>query len=302
MGNPWSAMRGLACAAGAAFALVVLAPPVLAGPLYDAFDYTSGGALAGQTDNQVQPPLTWQYVGTGTNSADPTIGSGSLSHPAIPSPIGNSVLTNRTQSGATRIALPAAATSNTVYYSMLVKVTDMTGLTNTTTGSFFAGLNSASGTGTSIASAGAALMIHLDPSNPNAYNLGVAVSTANADRIFESAQRTAGQTLFIVGAYQFNAGADNDVAYLWIDPAPGTLGAATAPSPLVTSDAAVTTGTTAENAQLVSFFLRNNSVEPQQVQIDDIRVDTSWAGVTAVPEPGVSFAFLAVAGVLVRRR
>jgi hypothetical protein len=181
---------------------------------------------------------------------------------------------------------------------MLVKVTDLTGLTNTTTGSFFAGLNSATGAGTSISSAGAALMIHLDPTNQSAYNLGVAVSTANTDRIFESTQRTAGQTLFVVGAYTFNAGADNDVAQLWIDPAPGTLGAASAPPALVTSDAAVTTGTTTENASLASFFLRNNSVEPQQIQIDDIRVDTSWAGVTAAPEPALAPALVALVTIL----
>jgi hypothetical protein len=259
-------------------------------------------ALSGQTDNQVQPPQTWAYVGTGTNSADPTIQAGSLSHPAIPTPIGNSVVTNRSQSGATRIALPSAVSANTVYFSMLVRVNDMTGLTNTTTGSFFAGLNSATGTGTSIASAGAALMIHLDPTNANAYNLGVAVSTANADRIFESTQRSAGQTLFVVGAYQFNAGADNDVSFLWVNPDASTYGAAAAPAPLVTSDAAVIAGTTTESASLASFFLRNNSVEPQQIQIDDVRVDTTWAGITALPKPGAAVALVALVTVLGRRR
>jgi len=280
--------------------------PAQAALLYDGFDYAGGVALSGQTNNNVSPPLTWAYVGTGANSADPKTTTGSLSYTGLPASVGNSILTDRTQSGVSRIALPFAQTAGTVYYSMIVKVNDITGLTNTTTGSFLAGLNNTTGTGASITSAGASLMIHRDAVDTSGYNLGVAVSTANADRIFETVDRTVGQTLFVVAAYQFNPNTDDDNSYLWINPAASTFGTNNIPAPDVTSSGIASVGTASDIPlnQLTSVFLRNNGVEPNQIQIDELRVDTSWAGVTgAVPEPG-SAALLVVAGItsLSRRR
>src|SRR5688572_18710083 len=151
--------------------------------VYEPFDYTPAGS---NLRDKVNPAGTWNYVGTGANSGDLIITDGSLSYGGLPESAGNSVLTNRTQSGSDRITLPAVQNSGTVYYSMIVRVNDMSGLTNTTTGSFFAGLNNTAGAGTSITSAGAALMIHRDPLDTAGYNLGVAVSTNNADRVFDT--------------------------------------------------------------------------------------------------------------------
>jgi hypothetical protein len=290
-----------------ACALLVLACalPASAALLYDGFDYPSGAALSGQTNNNVSPAQTWAYVGTGTNSADPKTTTGSLTYAGLPASVGNSIVTDRTQSGVSRIALPSALTSGTVYYSMIVKVNDITGLTNTTTGSFLAGLNNTTGTGVSITSAGASLMIHRDAVDTSGYNLGVAVSTANADRIFDTVDHSVGQTLFIVAAYQFNPNADDDNSYLWINPSSATFGTNNIPAPDVTSSGAASVGTASDIPlnQLTSVFLRNNSVEPNQIQVDELRVDTSWAGVTgAVPEPGALALFtVAVAASLLRR-
>jgi hypothetical protein len=286
--------------------VLVCAWPASGALLFDSFDYPSGAALSGQTDNHVDPALTWAYVGTGANSADPKIGSGSLSYPGLPASAGNSVVTDRTQSGVSRIALPSAQTSGTVYYSMLVKVNDITGLTNTTTGSFFAGLNNVTGAGLSVASAGASLMIHRDLNDASAYNLGVAVSTANADRIFDTVAHNTSQTLLVVAAYQFNPGTDDDNAYLWINPPSSSFGTNNVPTPDVSSLGALSTAAVSDipTNQLASFFLRNNSVEPNQIQIDEVRVDTSWAGVTgAVPEPGgATLLVLGAAAICGRRR
>ena len=273
--------------------------------LYDGFGYTSGAALSGQTNNDVSPALTWAYVGSGANSADPKIGAGSLSYPDLPASVGNSVLTDRTQSGVARIALPSPQTSGTIYYSMILKVTDITNLNNTTTGSFLAGLNNSNGAGASIASAGAALMIHRDANNASAYNLGMAVSTANADRVFDSVAHDTSQTLFVVGAYQFNPGADDDNAYLWINPASSTFRTNNVPAPDVSSLGLTSTAAVSDipTNQLTSVFLRNNGVEPNQIQIDELRVDTTWAGVTGgVPEPGSGMIVLLAAAALGMRR
>jgi hypothetical protein len=270
--------------------------------LYEGFDYPPSVQLAGQINPQTGQQ--WQYVGTGLmNSLDPTTTSGGLTYAGFPDSTGNSVITNRSQTGVSRLPLPAGATSGTLYYSMLVRVNDLSGLTNTTTGSFLAGLNnSITAPQQSITQGGALLMIHLDPDTAEAYNLGVAVSPANPDRIFEETARILGETLLVVGAYQFRPGADNDVSYLWINPASDTFGADVPPAPMVTSDGALSVGTASDIplGQLVSVFLRNNSVEPQTIQIDELRVDTTWAGVTTIPEPGT--AVIAVISLALLRR
>ena len=293
---------GIACVV----LLFCCALPAPAALLYDGFDYASGVALSGQTNNNVQPPLTWAYVGTGASSADPKTGTGSLSYAGLPASVGNSILTDRTQTGVARIALPSAQTTGTVYYSMILKVNDITTLTNTTTGSFLAGLNNSTGAGASISVAGASLMIHRDLNDSAGYNLGVAVSTANADRIFDTVDHNTSQTLFVVAAYQFGPNADDDNSYLWINPDAGTFGTNNVPTPNVTSSGAASVGAASDipTNQLTSVFLRNNSVEPNQIQIDELRVDSSWAGVTgAVPEPGAAtLIFTSAAALLARRR
>src|SRR5439155_7069353 len=123
---------------------------------------------------------------------------------------------------------------------------------------------------------------------------------ANADRIFDTVDRTAGQTLFVVAGYQFGPNADDDNSYLWINPAASTFGTNNVPTPDVTSSGIASVGTASDIPlnQLTSVFLRNNSVEPNQILLDELRVDTSWAGVTgAVPEPS-SAALLLSAGIV----
>jgi hypothetical protein len=277
-----------------------------AGPvLYEPFDYTSGAALSGSANSQ--SGQTWTYVGVGgATGADPTIGSGGLAFAGFPQGAGNSALTNRTQTGSSRITLPFSANSGTAYYSALVKVTDITNIGTAATGSFFGGLNvtpGAGGTGQSITTSGAALLIRGVTGAPGVYNLGVGVSVANPDRTFENTQRLAGDTLLVVGAYEFRPGTDDDVAYLWINPDAGTFGAATPPAATITSDGAASVGTASDTAgPLLSFFFRNNSVEPQTIQIDELRVGTSWADVTTLPEPAVGLAALGLISLLARRR
>jgi len=271
--------------------------------LYEGFDYPPSVQLAGQTNPQTGQP--WTYVGTAAaNSADLTTSSDNLTYAGFPDATGSSVITNRTQTGVSRLPLPAAVNSGTVYYSMLLRVNDMAGLTNTTTGSFFAGLHNSNTAGQpSITVSGAPLLIHLDPTNPNAYNLGVGVSTNNADRVFSTVQHALGETVLVVGSYEFVPGADNDVARLWINPASTSFGAETPPDPpTVISDGVTSAGVASDIAQLVSFYLRNNGVEPQTIQVDELRVDTTWAGVTTIPEPSAMLLVMVVLGGLARRR
>jgi hypothetical protein len=269
----------------------------------DEFDYTPVGSPLSGHDG-------WGIVTNAAGSPDPTIAAGNLSHPDRLPNAGNSVqLSGTGPSGSSKLPLSSTQTTGTVYYSMLVQVSDIANLTNTTTGSFFAGFsinNSFSPDVSSIATAAANLLIHRDMDNASAYNLGIAVTTNNNDRIFDATEFLQGDTVFVVVGYQMNPGADDDVASLWLNPSPLSYGALVAPAPNLTSDGALSVTPAADHEPAASFYLRNNGVEPDFTLADDLRVATTWSEVTrlvAIPEPStMGMAVLGLAGLLLKRR
>jgi len=293
--------------------LAFLALPVASAPaatLYEPFNYKSGQRLSGQTDTNVTPNQAWNYVGPANTTTDPTITTGSLAYAGVPVDTdapGNSAFTDSAKANAARINLPAAAASGTVYYSMVVRATDLTtfstsGLAGiTTTGSFFAGFSNTPGAGTSISSAGAPLLVHRDPNNAGKFQLGVGVATGNAFRQFDTAHSYGtSDTLFVVGSYNLVAGSDNDSANLYVF-ADGAPVPQTEPlTPNASSGPAQGTGGDLATGQIVAFFLRNNSLEPDHFQIDDLRVDTSWAGVIPEPSSALLLGAAGLAGLLTR--
>jgi hypothetical protein len=139
------------------------------------------------------------------------------------------------------------------------------------------------------------------------YNLGIAfrdqpASTSGANaRVFDSTHEFhAGDTVFVVGKFQVNDGSQNDVASLYLNPDPTAGEPATANA---VSDAAAIIGGSTTNFDYMynqgtgahlettirSFFLRSNVVEPTNINIDALRVGTTWADVTgqAVTPPPV---------------
>jgi hypothetical protein len=201
--------------------------------------------------------------------------------------------------------------------------------TSATTGSFFTGFqfnpqkvgavdNTMSDT---AATSAAPLCVHAVTANSSTsgYQLGIAYRDAPAAtaRVFDTSVAHTffgGDTVYLVGKYVIGAGNKDDVASLYIDP---DLSTATEPaSPDVSSSVTSTASTgfdyfwdstgTVENVNTIrSFILRSNSVEPSNMQVDDIRIGSSWAEVTATPEPA-SLALLAgaaaAAGGLMRRQ
>ena len=296
---------------GAAAAFAFLTPPGRASAAVladDDFDYPTPGDLAGNGG--------WGFVGTATGAGniDPTVGSGSLADPDRPAGFGNKVFLDGTSpAGVAKLTTMAdqALASGTVFYSMQLTVTSNAGNLSNTTGSFIAGysINDTLAPGaTSVATAAGALMIHRDPLDTNFYNLGIGVTENTADRQFDAAPLAANTPYFVVVGYEFGAGTDDDVARIWINPAPGTYGAAVAPTG-VDADLNYEDSTGADNitatdrATLASFFLRNNSTAPDGIEIDDLLIGNTWAEVTAVPEPGAAvLASLALALAGCRRR
>ncbi|HVT29389.1 MAG TPA: PEP-CTERM sorting domain-containing protein [Lacipirellulaceae bacterium] len=269
----------------------------------DDFDYTPvGSPLSGHG--------TWGLITT-SGSPDPTIASGSLSHPDRLANAGNSAqLSGTGDAGNSKLPFSTTITSGTVYYSMLVQVNDISNLTNTTSGSYFAGFQPhtlISPAVTSVATGGGNLLIHRDADNASAYNLGVAASAGNAgngDRVFDTTEFQQGDTVFVVVGYEMNPGTNDDRAFLWLNPDPSTYGAAIAPAPNVTSNGSDTVAN--DHGPVASFYLRNNSVEPDHTLVDDLRVATTWqeaTSLTVVPEPSAAaLVSLALLGFVSRRR
>jgi hypothetical protein len=270
----------------------------------DEFDYAPAGSQLSGHDG-------WGIVTNAAGSPDPTIASGSLSHPDRAPNGGNSAqLTGTGASGSSKLPLSMTVATGRVYYSMLVNVSNISNLNDTAAGSFFAGFQPhtlVSPAVSSIATGGGNLLIHRDADNASAYNLGVAASAGGAgnnDRVFDTTEFVQGQTVFVVVAYQMNPDANDDQAFLWINPDPSTYGDLTPPAPTITSNGSLTAA--ADHGPVASFFLRNNGVEPDFTLVDDLRVATNWSQVTrlVVPEPASVLAAVIGLGVIVffRRR
>jgi autotransporter-associated beta strand protein len=220
-----------------------------------------------------------------------TINNGGLPAPAGLTPsVGNSAqyLVENISSRSARVAVnPLGITSGTVYFSFNFKITDGTNIPATLPGGFFAGFNTPFGTSsTNPATVGTRVQVRQTPDtldDPTNYQLGVKVNTnTNIDGTtyaYDLTTRTAGptgDTIFVVGSYTFGPDTGDDTSKMWINPAPATFGAGTAPAPTLTTIA----GT--DLANISSFMWRQgNLAVPKGVTVDDLRMDTTWAQVTA---------------------
>jgi len=117
------------------FVLLAVFPTVSSAlPDYEPFNYPAGANLIGQTSPD---GLTW--VGAGAGATQITVTSGNLSWFGLAPSGGNSIQIPSASSLSARIPIGFTVTSGTLYYSFLMKVADLTGLS--TTGSHLAGFN-----------------------------------------------------------------------------------------------------------------------------------------------------------------
>jgi MYXO-CTERM domain-containing protein len=285
-------MRRIVCLLICVYAAPVMAQSPLI--LYEPFNYNDvGTTLEGKMDAAGD---TW--VGAYGSAVAPsliTVGTGSLTMPAqLPAAVGNSaaldggpstVATNPQQAGkALRLPFPtgtgvAADSGGTIYYSMALRVNDLTGSNNTNGGFFFSLNNSTAATTSNPSSAPGKLQMRIDPTDATKFNIGVFrnVNAAAAATSWSSALNV-GDTYFLVGSVEAVAGLQNDPARLWINPAASTYGntmfdPTTTPPTLI--DNSTGSGT---DVGLFSVLLRQ-SVAPH-LTLDELRVGTTWASVT----------------------
>lgn len=265
---------------------------------YDSFNYSAGSlgtvGSANWVKNGTSPDPAVQNIGgltfSGLQTSSDTMslqydGSGVNAGSGAPA----------ATDGRTLVGQPY--TSGSLYYSLLLKVTSISNSpagavgnafatgANLTQGSFMAGLQTlAASTAPGQATTASPLLIRSGDGTQfsTTYQLGTSKTATSADRQFYTGQNftigPGGDTVFIVLKYNFDS-VNGDSASLFINPTPG--GAESAAQLVVTAGTALTL-----NTGIQSYFVRNNSVEPDTLQIDELRVGTAWADVTpAVPEP-----------------
>jgi hypothetical protein len=228
-------------------------------PHYDGFDYPVSGVGTG-----LQTQTGWTFINTGDDIA---IVASSLSYTGLAASTGNKISFAGAGIDAIKAITPQAAGS-TVYYSLLLNVSSMAGVTDAS-GGYLTGFaqNTTTFGGTLWAK-------RVDDTN---YNIGVEVRTANlANTTYDATSLVAGQTYFIVVAYTFNTGgAADDVARLWVNPVPG----AAEPLPTITDTHA---GVDLNLATTANFFFRQDSLtETGALEMDELRIGNTWADVTS---------------------
>lgn len=293
-----------------------------AAPVYEPFDYAVG-KLTGNTNptapansNGFANTNVWSLTGTAATNGPDVIG-GNLSYPNLVASVGSmgQLSGNGLGLNANRIAIPDHAAGSTVYFSMIVQVP--TGTTDfgssTTSGSFFTGLqyhpDSIGGMEYNSNASAAVLTVHADTAG-DGYELGIGFRDTAGARVFDTTKRLAGETLFLVGKYEIGVGNQDDVASLFINPdlstglepgVPTVLSANNATSGIY--DYFYSAAGTQLETNIRSFILRNNGVEPDHMNVDELRIGDSWAEVTPVPEPaGLTALGLGALGLLARHR
>jgi hypothetical protein len=143
-----------------------------------------------------------------------------------------------------------------------------------TTAGTFAGFTT--GTGTSFGT-----KMNIRTNAAGGFNLGVSKGGGTTFGNWAAGNYNVGETLFIVGRYQFLEGnGTNDTCDLWINPAAATFGTTNPPSASV---GGVGFGG-ADLPQIDRFFFRSggSSSSPIKTVADELRVGLTWASVTPV--------------------
>jgi hypothetical protein len=169
-----------------------------------------------------------------------------------------------------RFNLGSSSATGSWYFSFLVRLTDITGLS--AGGIFWAGFNNSSGSQTTTPNTVGTRVVARAAGG--GYQIGLdKTSGATGQFVFDPRVFTTNDTLLLVGGYTFNpATTTDDVSELWINPPASTFGLASPPPATLASSA------TNDLSQIASFVLFNRNVaEPAVILADEVRVGASWA-------------------------
>ena len=310
----------VSCCAFVAFTLTSAASAALL--IYEPFDYTAGSAIIpgltttnsgnGLVDTYgPNAPTTWVQTGAKATGTTPhQVSSPGLTAPAgFAASVGNAAALEGGASGRSdnaemaRMTLPGGPylTSSVVYYSLLLNVSDLTGLTVlhsnlNAANDMIISLNNASGTQAGRPSLFADMLTIRAGSAANTYNLGIRSSTtANNTTFFDSTDYAPNTTLLVVTRFTEGATAGTGgLSELWINPSSVSFGAVSAPAADGSSAGTYSSAGANDhtNSLLIGAGIAPGS-NPNVVTVDEIRVGTTWADVTPTAVPEAS-AFLTI--------
>lgn len=238
--------------------------------LNENFNYTVPGNVGGNTTTTTDGTGSNNWLthsNTSGNSGSIDLVSGSLSYTGLATSVGNKVVLPGSNTSVPRDINRAIATtsSQVVYYSTLLNVTDNSQLG--TTAGYFMGLGATAGVG--VTTLGARLGI-TSASGTN-YRLSIQNISGGTPTFSEVAQDlNFGITYLIVVKYDITVAAAT-IATLWINPS--SLGGVE-PAGGVSNASGTSSFTT-----FASVYLRNSTNTPK-AEIDEIRVGETWASVT----------------------
>lgn len=237
--------------------LLVLSGVFASAQVVDQFNYTGALNANGWTTHSGATPGQFTTLTTASDLGN------SLSYAGLPASVGNR--TTFVSANTEDVNKALTGINGKGYYSLLLKVTNTTGLTASTgAGDYFIGFATTSGP-TGVSAFGGRLYIKAGATT-GTFLLGVYNYNGGA-AAFSTTELAVGTTYFVV--VKMDATVATSVASLFVNPVPG----AAEPTPVMTSNA----GTTQFPA-FGSLFLRQGT-NTGNIQIDEIRAGSTWASV-----------------------
>ena len=256
-------------------ALVAALPCSASLLLHDSFSGATGAT-----------PADWTTLGTGSNND--YVSGGSLSIAGLAESSGGKWTHDNSTAQLYRRDFrdTPLATGETVYYSFILQVTDITGLKEASASSTdYALLGLSTNGATTINGLSSSTVgIRKDPEDSTLFKLvfGNALKIDSVANVYEESFAL-GEQILIVASFTRGTTTSNGTANFWVNPDASTFGDGTVPTPSVSM--------TSNNAAIQSLLIATagagqGSNYPASWSMDERRGGTTWADVTpAIPEP-----------------
>jgi autotransporter-associated beta strand protein len=278
----------------------------LAQVLYEPFDYTSGATLSSTSPSGANFNLQgtyWAQRGGANLTVQNQNFTGATymtgSNPVLPTGLGLSTRSTTTGTGeyATLGFGEYFNSAGDIYWSALVKPNSLPSSQN---GSFVAGLASFSLPTTAVPSTRQlTLALRQSSSDSTKYNVGLGAgqnSSGTTIAAWSAQNYSIGDTLFVVAHLKVNTpGVDDDQLELWVNPTANFGATAAALSSQASaylsgrSTADLNDSLNPRNPAHSGFFVRGAVGGTGGPFIDEVRVDSTWAGVT--PDGNLQFTW-----------
>lgn len=224
---------------------------------HDDFSFASSGDLNNDA----------RWTVNASSASNPQFAAGNLSVAGLAESTGHRIeMGPEQESRLIRSFGTTIASPDHLYYSALLQLDSVSG-----TG-YMMGFRRFSDPNNELA---ATLWYRPDADTADRFNVGIEHRTTQNNVVWSTQEFSASDTLFVVVRQIVS----QPQVGLWINPAPSSFAAAEAPTP----DFTASLGSARPN--WTDFFIRTGGANHLHGFVDEIRVGTSWAEVTPVPEP-----------------